>query len=90
MELDYLQKGKVKIGTIRYVHTILMEVLEKLGAAAVTPAAEHLFQVRNESEAEYLYQEKTYVKRDMLGIVGDVWIRLDIFRIAILESLRLP
>jgi len=40
-------------------------------------------------EIYYTYEVK-YVKRDMLGIVGDVWIRLDIFRIAILESLRLP
>ena len=32
--------------------------MEDLGVAAATPAAEHLFQVRDEIEAKYLSEEK--------------------------------
>jgi hypothetical protein len=43
---------------IEYVDKILEGFSEELGAPAATPAAEHLFQVRNDSEAEVLSEEK--------------------------------
>ena len=47
MDLDYTTKGKVGISVIKYVDKILEGFSEELGASAATPAAEHLFQVRN-------------------------------------------
>ena len=43
---------------INYVDKILKGFSEELGASAATPAAEHLFQVRNDSEAEILSENK--------------------------------
>ena len=58
MDLDYSTKGKVGIGIIKYVDKILTGFLEELGASADMPAAEHLFQVRTDSKAEVLSEEK--------------------------------
>ena len=58
MDLDYTTKGKVGISMIKYLDKILKGFLEELGASAATPAAEHLFQVRNDSEAEFLSEDK--------------------------------
>ena len=44
---------------IKYVDKILEGVLEELGSPAATPAAEHLFQVWNNSKAESLSEEKS-------------------------------
>ena len=44
---------------IKYVDKILEGFLEELGSPAATPAAEHLFQVRINSEAEFLSEEKS-------------------------------
>ena len=58
MDLDYTTKGKVGISMIKYIDKILEGFLEELGATAATPAAEHLFQVQNDSEAEVLSENK--------------------------------
>ena len=51
-------KGKVGVSMIKYVDKVLEGFLEDLGASAATPAAEHLFQLRNDSEAEILSEMK--------------------------------
>jgi hypothetical protein len=53
-----MTKGKVGVSMIKYVDKILEGFLEELGVPAATPAEEYLFQVRNDSEAEYLSEEK--------------------------------
>ena len=58
MDLDYTTKGKVGVSMIKYVDKVLEGFSEELGASAATPAAEHLFQVRNDSEAEILSEMK--------------------------------
>jgi hypothetical protein len=58
MDLDYSEKGKVKISIINYINNVLKEFLEHLGAMATSPAAEHLFKVREESEAQLLPEEQ--------------------------------
>ena len=58
MDLDYTTKGKVGVSMIKYVDKILEVFLEELVAPAATTAAEHLFQVRNDSKAEFLSEEK--------------------------------
>ena len=59
MDLDYTTKGKVGVSMIKYVDKILEVFLEELCAPAATPAAEPLFQVRNDSKAEFLSEEKS-------------------------------
>jgi hypothetical protein len=58
MDLDYSEKGKVKISMINYINSVLKEFPEHLGATATSPAAEHLFKVRDKSEAQLPPQEQ--------------------------------
>jgi hypothetical protein len=55
MDLDYSEKRKVKISMINYLNNVLKEFPEHLGATATSPAAEHLFKVRDESDAQLHY-----------------------------------
>ena len=58
MDLDYTTKGKVGVSMIKYVDKILEAFSEELGSPAATPAAGHLFQVRNDSEVEVVTEHK--------------------------------
>ena len=58
MDLDYTTKGKVGISMIKYVDKMLEGFLEKLVTSAATPAAENLFEVQNDSEGEFLSEDK--------------------------------
>ena len=49
MTLDYSTEGKVKIKMEDYVQSMVDDFSEELGTPAVTPVAEHLFQVRDSS-----------------------------------------
>ena len=48
LDLDYYEYGKVKISMINYVQKILDNFPEEIGNCATSPAADHLFQVRDE------------------------------------------
>ena len=48
MDLDYLVKGKVKLGMVKYVQDTIKDFPELIVATAATPAAAHLFEVRDE------------------------------------------
>ena len=50
--------GTVLIDQIPYLENILREFPERLGRSKPTPAADHLFTVRPESEATYLPEEQ--------------------------------
>ena len=50
--------GTVLIDQIPYIKDILREFPERLGRSKATPAPEHLFDVRPESEAVYLPEEQ--------------------------------
>ena len=54
MEMDFTEKGKVSIAMQKYLYNILMEFPEHIGATATSPAADHLFQVRLDDEAQKL------------------------------------
>ena len=56
--MDYSGDKKVKVSQIKYLSGILDEFSEDLGKSVSNPAAEHLFQVRDESEAKFLPEEK--------------------------------
>ena len=54
VDYDYSEKGSVKVSQIRYLSSILADFPEKLGEPAATPAADHLFKVRDPADARLL------------------------------------
>ena len=56
--LEYSKQGTLKLSMIKYVYSVLQEFPEYLGATTSTPAADHLFKVRNESETRYLIEDQ--------------------------------
>ena len=57
--MDFEEKGIVKISMVPYVEEIIRNFPEEVGVStAATPAAEHLFQVRNQQDAEQLPEEQ--------------------------------
>ena len=61
MELEYLDNGTVIIGMVGYVDSILEEATPAMQGTAVTPAANHLFQVNptpsllSKDDADYFH-----------------------------------
>jgi len=61
MDLDYRTPGVVRVSMIPFVKKILKEFPEELGAVAPSPAADHLFKVREESESKLLPKEQAII-----------------------------
>ena len=63
MDFDYSDRDKrtVKVSQIKYLHNIIYEFPEKIGEPAATPAADHLFKVRDPEDARYLDEERAQV-----------------------------
>ena len=59
MDLNFECKGKVKVSIVPYMEGIIKNFLEEVGTSTTaTPAADHLFQVRNVKEAKLLPKEQ--------------------------------
>lgn len=58
MQLDYSEKGKCKIGMIPYTEEIINDFPEEIIGSAATPAADHLFKIRDPLEATPLPEEQ--------------------------------
>ena len=58
MDLDYSGNKEVKVPMIKYLLKILTVFSEKLGTSVSDLAADHLFQIQDESEAKFLSEEK--------------------------------
>ena len=58
MNVDFSNKGKVQVSMIPYLINVLKEFPEKMGAAALSPAPDHLFKVRPENEVTYRPEEQ--------------------------------
>ena len=54
MDLDFSSDGVAKVGMIKYIRDIENDFPEPLGASAATPAADHLFKIRDPEEARLL------------------------------------
>ena len=50
MNLDFSSDKVLKIGMIKYIKKIHEEFPEEIKSSAATPAAEHLFDVREDNE----------------------------------------
>eukprot|EP00956_Cyclotella_meneghiniana_P039839 scaffold180856_cov40-Cyclotella_meneghiniana.AAC.4 len=49
---DYSEKGVVKLSMIKHIDRIFKDFPDEIGKSAATPAADHLFQVRDPEEAK--------------------------------------
>jgi hypothetical protein len=58
MILDFTMEGCVIINMTEYIKTILDDFPEEITGTKTTPAADHLFQVREEDEARFLPEEQ--------------------------------
>ena len=58
MDLDYSQKGKLYVSMIKYLKKVFAAFPEKITTSAATPASDHLFEVRDESEQKLLPEEQ--------------------------------
>jgi len=58
MDLDYSTPGVARISMIKYLDGILRGFSEELGSPAPSPAASHLFQVRDDGEAVLLDKKR--------------------------------
>eukprot|EP00970_Alexandrium_tamarense_P015266 scaffold4923_cov115-Alexandrium_tamarense.AAC.1 len=58
MDLDYSEKGKVKVSMIKYVKKIIDGFPDMIEKTSASPASDHLFQVRDEAEAKLLPEEQ--------------------------------
>jgi hypothetical protein len=54
MDLDFTMDGIVQVSMITYTSKILTNFPEPITTSCATPAADHLFTVREESEAKFL------------------------------------
>ena len=50
MDLDYYTKGEIKIGMIKYLQKVEDEFPEPILGTSKSPAGEHLFQVREDTD----------------------------------------
>ena len=67
MVLNYLEKGKLKVTMKDYTKKILDSFTEDIGQAAMMPASDYLFQVRNENEGKKLPQEQAAIFHHSVG-----------------------
>ena len=58
MDLDYSEKGQVKVSMIKYLKKILAAFPEDLLSTSNTPAARHLFTVHDDAKTEMLSEEE--------------------------------
>ena len=61
MEMDFTEKGKVSIAMHKYLDNVLKEFPEHIGTTATSPAADHLFLVRPDDEAQKLPEPQAVV-----------------------------
>ena len=57
-DLDFSTPKVLKIGMIKYIKKVLEEFQEEIKSVAATPAAEHLFEVREDNTEKLLLEEQ--------------------------------
>ena len=58
MDLEFMDNGSLKVSMFQYLDGIIDGFPELITGKAATPAADHLFSVRDTDEAKYLPEEK--------------------------------
>ena len=58
MDFGFMDDGSLEVPIFQYLDIIIDEFPELITVKAATPAADHLFSVRDTEEAKYLPEEK--------------------------------
>ena len=58
MTIDYTKRGEVQVSMIHCIHTFIEEFPEEISTVALSPALNHLFQVRDKEDTVPLNEEK--------------------------------
>ena len=58
MDFEFMNNGSLEVSMFKYLDSIIDEFIELITGKAATPAADHLFSVRDADEAKYLPEEK--------------------------------
>ena len=58
MDFEFMDDGSLEVSMLQYLDSIIDEFPELITEKAATPAADHLFSVRDTDEAKYLPEEK--------------------------------
>ncbi len=60
IDMDYLERKKLKVSMIKYIDNIFNGFLEEVGSHVADPATEHLFTIQEEGHNQYLSEEKAH------------------------------
>ena len=58
MDFEFMNNGILEVSMFKYLDSIIDELPELITVKAATPAADHLFSVRDTDETNYLPEEK--------------------------------
>ena len=58
MDMDFGEKGKLKMSMVPFLKKTINEFPEAITGSAATPAAEHLFKVREEDERKVIEEDR--------------------------------
>ena len=58
MDFEFINNGSLEVSMFNYLDNIIDKYPELITGKAATPAADHLFSVRDADEAKYLTEEK--------------------------------
>ena len=59
MDTHFSEQGFVDVSMIKYLKKIIEAFTEEINSTSKLPASDHLFQIREESEAMFLPEEKS-------------------------------
>ena len=54
MDFEFMNNGSLEVSMLKYLDSIIDEFPELITGKAATPAADHLFSVRDTDKAKYL------------------------------------
>ena len=60
MDFELMKNGSLEVSMLKYLDSIIDESPELITGKAATPAADHLFSVRDADEAKYLPKERLF------------------------------
>ena len=60
MDFEFMNNRSLEVSMFKYLDIIIDELLELITGKAATPAADHLFSVRDTDKAKYLPEQKAF------------------------------
>jgi hypothetical protein len=67
VDMEFKEKGTLDVSMITYLKNVILDFPELITGKAVTPAADHLFTIRDETEARPLEEERAFAFHHMVA-----------------------